>query len=308
MRTINDLDAGSGGIRQATIALGTFDGLHLGHQSIIKTAVELAKTLGGPSLVFTFSSHPAQTLDPANCPPMLLSQPDKEALLAAWGVDILCQVPFSTAFARLSPEAFIDFLIKQFAPAAVVVGSNYTYGRFGAGNQRTLQQAGLENRFQVVVKDLVEQDGRTASSTAIRELVKHGDVRGAAQLLGRMYHLLGVVVNGDGRGRQLGFPTANLQVPERLLLPGDGVYAVNLTIAGRRVHGMASIGCTPTFRVEQRRFEIHLFDWQEELYGQQVAVEFVARLRDMIRFSSAEALVSQLEADRQAALAVLSAQ
>ncbi len=308
MRIINELDAQSGSIRQATIALGTFDGLHLGHQSIIKTAVELAKTIGGPSLVFTFSSHPAQTLDPLNCPPMLLSQPDKEALLSEWGVDILCQVPFSTDFSRLTPEEFISFLIRQFSPAAVVVGSNYTYGRFGAGNQDTLRQAGEQNHFRVVVKELVVQDGRTASSTAIRELVKLGDVRGAAHLLGRKYHLLGVVINGDGRGRQLGFPTANIQVPERLLLPGDGVYAVNLIIDGRRIDGMASIGCNPTFRVDQRRFEIHLFDWQEDLYGRQITIQFVARLRDMIRFSSAERLVAQLEADRRAAQAALSIQ
>ena len=306
MKIIHELDAGTSTIQQATVALGTFDGLHLGHQSIIKTAVQLAKKNGGPSLVFTFSSHPAQTLDPLHCPPMLLSQQEKIALLAEWGVDVLCQVPFSPAFSRLTPEEFVAFLRKQFSPAAVVVGSNYTYGRFGAGNPDALRQAGRENNFQVVVKELVVQNGQTTSSTAIRELIKAGDVGRAARLLGRVYHLPGTVVNGDGRGRQLGFPTANIQVVEPLLLPGDGVYAVNMVVQGRRVPGMASIGNNPTFDVGRRRFEIHLFDWQTDLYGQHVIVQFVERLRDMICFSSAEALVVQLHADQQAAKTALS--
>ena len=301
MQIIHEPDVEKRIIRQATIALGTFDGLHLGHQSIIKAAVQLAKETNGPAMVFTFSSHPAQTLDPLHCPPMLLSQRDKIALLSDWGVDVLCQVPFSETFSQLSPEAFINFLQERFSPTTIVVGRNYTYGRCGAGNQVTLQQAGQERHFRVVVKDLVVKDGKPASSTAIRELLKEGAVAQAARLLGRNYHLAGVVVNGDGRGRKLGFPTANLEVEEPLLLPGDGVYAVYMMVHGCRVLGMASIGSNPTFGDGPRRLEIHLFNWRDDLYNCQVSVQFAARLRDMIHFPSAEMLVAQLEKDRLAA-------
>ena len=301
MQIIHELDAEKNIVRQATIALGTFDGLHLGHQDIIKSAVQLAEEMKGPSLVFTFSSHPAQTLDPQHCPAMLLSHRDKIALLVEWGVDILCEVAFSETFSRLSPEAFIAFLQEKFSPAAIVVGRNYTYGRFGAGNQYALQQAGQEHHFRVIVKDLVAKDGKTASSTVIRELLKEGAVAQAARLLGRNYHLAGIVVNGDGRGRKLGFPTANVEIFESLLLPGDGVYAVYMIVHGCRILGMASIGSNPTFGVGKRRFEIHLFDWRDDLYNCQVVVHFAARLRDMIQFPSAEMLVTQLEKDRSAA-------
>ena len=306
MQIIQELNADSTQVERATIALGTFDGLHLGHQSIIRTAVRLARQTGGPATVFTFSSHPAQTLDPLHCPPMLLSYEDKVSLLADWGVDILCQVPFSEAFSQLSPENFIAFLQTHFAPTAVVVGSNYTYGRFGSGTCRSLQLAGLENDFRVVVKELVVQNGQTASSTTIRELIAAGRVKTAAALLGRQYHLTGQVVNGDGRGRQLGFPTANVVVPENLLLPGDGVYAVNIVACGKRMAGMASIGSNPTFDIGERRFEIHLLDWEGDLYGCRIVVQFVERLRDMIRFSSPEDLVAQLETDRLQVKALLS--
>ena len=294
----------------AVVTVGTFDGLHRGHQTVLAEVVRRAQAPGKggglTSLLVTFDPHPLEILNPAAAPRLLTLPDEKRELLAGTGLDRVVVLPFTREVAQQSPEEFIRRLRAEHALRELVLGYDHAFGRGRSGDEALVRRLGAAEGFDVAVVDAVREDGQPISSTLIRAAVAHGDLAGAARWLGRPYGLLGRVVPGAGRGRTIGVPTLNLAPPAaRKLLPPDGVYAVWLWWRGTRYGGMMNQGPRPTFAEPGRTLEVHLFDFAGELYGETVRVEWVERLRDVQAFPSREALVAQLERDRQAARASL---
>lgn len=279
------------------VTIGNFDGVHLGHQHVIRVAAEVA---GGqyPVVAVTFDPHPMAVLRPEHAPAKLTTIRSRAALLGQVGADHLLAIPFSREIAAWTPEEFIQrVLVDTLVAKSVVVGANFRFGARAAGDSHTLTTAGLRHGFSVVAIDL---DGgpQVWSSTYIRACLAEGDVEGAAEALGRPYAITGVVAKGDQRGRELGFPTANVPIGE-VVAPADGVYAGWLLIAGERHPAAISVGTNPTFSGErERRVEAHVLDRDDlDLYGREVVVEFVAHLRGMVAFPDVSALIEQMDLD-----------
>lgn len=288
------------------VTVGTFDGLHRGHQRILAEVVSRARAGGLASLLVTFDPHPLEVVNPAAAPKLLTLPDEKQELLAGTGLDRVVVVPFTREVAQLSPEDFIRRLRVEYALSQVVLGYDHAFGRGRSGDEALVRRLGAAEGFGCVVVEAVREDGQPISSTLIRTAVAHGDLAGAARWLGRPYGLLGRVVPGAGRGRTIGIPTINLAPPDaRKLLPPDGVYGVWVWWRGTRYGGMMNQGPRPTFAEPGRTLEVHLFDFAGDLYGETVRVEWVRRLRDVQAFPSRDALVAQLERDRQAARASL---
>lgn len=300
-------EAVPGDFGRTVVTIGVFDGVHRGHQEVIGTAVKRARDLGLRSVVVTFDPHPAEVVRPGSHP-AVLTEPDRKAeLIEALGADALCVVPFTLEFSRLSPEAFVhDVLVEHLHAAAVVVGSNFRFGHRAAGDVALLEQLGRRFGFTVTVPDLVSDDAVVLSSTYIRACVAAGDVTAAAAALGRPHRLEGVVVRGDGRGRELGFPTANLLTSRYAAVPADGVYAGWCHHRGQRHMAAVSVGTNPTFAGQERRVEAYLLDVTDDLYGERVALDFVRRLREMRRYDSVAPLVEQIREDVAATRRLLS--
>jgi riboflavin kinase/FMN adenylyltransferase len=285
-----------------TVTIGVFDGLHLGHQAILQRALARARANGGPCVVMSFDPHPDVVLARGqfHIPPPLTPIGEKRARLAALGVDAFHLLPFTRELAALEPGAFVDLhLMRPFAPSALVVGEGFALGRGRTGTVERLREIGAARGFEVEAVPLVILDGAPVSSTRIRAALGKGGVEEAAALLGRRYAIAGTVVTGDGRGRQLGFPTANLRLHEERMVPGDGVYAVMARPGGEREPRPAAmnIGMRPTFDGHLRTYEVHLIDWRGELLGRELDVEFVAWLRPELRFENAAALVDAMHVD-----------
>jgi riboflavin kinase/FMN adenylyltransferase len=292
----------------AVVTVGTFDGLHRGHQTVLAEVVRRAQAPGKglTSLLVTFDPHPLEVVNPAACPKLLTLPDEKQELLAGTGLGGVVVLPFTREVAQQSPEDFIRRLRAEHDLRELVLGYDHAFGRGRAGDEALVRRLGAAEGFAVAVVPAVREDGQPISSTLIRAAVAHGDLAGAARWLGRPYGLLGRVVPGAGRGRTIGVPTLNLAPPDaRKLLPPDGVYAVWVWWRGTRYGGMMNQGPRPTFAEQGRTLEVHLFDFAGELYGETVRVEWVERLRDVQAFPSREALVAQLERDRQAARASL---
>lgn len=288
----------------AVVTVGTFDGVHRGHQAVLAEIVRRAQRLGTDSVVVTFDPHPLEVVNPSAAPRLLTLPEERQRLLAASGVSRIVTLPFTPELARLTPEAFVhDVLQAQVGVQELVLGHDHGFGRGRSGDVETVRRIGAVDGFAVDVVEAVMDDGRAISSTLIRVALAHGDLRLAARWLGRDYGVLATVTRGAGRGRTIGVPTINLPVPDaRKLLPPDGVYSVWVTIEGRgRFGGMMNQGPRPTFGVAERGLEVHLFDFDGELYGETVWVEWVQRLRDVRQFPSREALIEQLANDRAAA-------
>lgn len=287
--------------RPCVIALGTFDGLHRGHMDVIRTAWEEAHRTDALLAVFTFSNHPFACFRPDRVPPALITPAQKQALLRDLGVDVLVDIPFDLSVARIAPEAFLEQL-QVLGYSCLVVGNNFTYGLRGAGTVDTLAASAQRLGFKLMVRQLVSDGATIISSTAIRRLIAEGDVQEAAHMLGRSYSLTGAVASGNQRGRLLGFPTANLELADyNQAIPLAGVYAVQVLHSGQRYGGMANIGTNPTFGdVAKPRLETHIFDFNENIYGQEITVQFIARIRGEVKFSSIEALTNQLAQDKMA--------
>ena len=286
----------------AAVAVGVFDGLHLGHRAILERALARARERSARCVVVSFDPHPDVVLSRTTfrIPPPLTPIPEKRARLRAMGVDELRIVPFTRELAALSPEAFVDeYLVRPFAPYALVVGHGFALGRGRAGTVERLREIGAPRGFVVDETPLFEVGGEPVSSTRILARLQEGDVRAAAALLGRPYTLTGVVVTGEGIGHRLGFPTANLRLHDEKLLPGDGIYAVRVAIAPEsETHaGAMSIGMRPTFDGRTRTLEVHLLDWSGDLVGRELTVEMVDWLRPERRFESPEALVEAMKQD-----------
>ena len=283
-----------------TVALGTFDGVHLGHQRILQTAVAHARRLGARSAVAAFHPRPVSVLVPDRAPESLGSLRSRLALLAASAVDDVLVVRFTHELAAMTPERFADeILVGHLGAVDVLVGQNFRFGRHRAGDVNSLRALGETRGFSVTVTPLVEVAGAPVSSTRIRELLQRGDVDGARILLGRPPSLDGVVIRGDGRGRELGVPTANLGMERGFVQPAEGVYAGDVVLPGdRRVRAAISVGTNPTFAgVRDVRVESHLLDFDEDIYGQPMHVEFRRFLRGQRTFSSIDELIAQMRDD-----------
>jgi riboflavin kinase/FMN adenylyltransferase len=295
-----------GGPPEAVVTIGVFDGVHLGHQALIRKVVERAEQLGVVSGCVTFSPHPEDVLRPDSDIAHLAAVEDRLEAIKALGVSEVEVLAFTPSLAKKSPEEFIDLLLKRFRLVELWVGSDFALGRGRSGTPERLAAIGREKGFEVCTFPPVVVGGQVVSSSRIRRLLAEGLVEEAARLLGRQYRLRGRVVPGDGRGRTLGFATANLSVPERMCVPDNGVYAVWARVDREEYRpAVANIGVRPTFDGGARQIEVHLMDYGEELYGRELAVDFVARLRSEQRFDSATALVEQIGKDVAHARALL---
>jgi riboflavin kinase/FMN adenylyltransferase len=288
------------------VTVGNFDGLHVGHQEILRIVTERARDRGGESAVYTFEPHPRKVLRPESAPRLLTTLEQKLELIDAAGVDMAVVEPFDAGFASLDAETFVrKVLHERLGPEAVYVGYDFRFGHDREGSMRTLTELGPHLGFAVTIVPEVTVGGRDVNSTRIRELLAEGSVAEASELLGRPYRVRGKVVEGDRRGRTLGFPTANLD-PENEILPAQGVYAGRIRIleAGGAdgLPAVVNVGRRPTFKeAAELLAEAHLIDWTGDLYGRRVELSFLERLRGERRFPDVEALRRQIEADRDAA-------
>lgn len=300
-RSLGDLPLGGG---RRVVAIGTFDGVHLGHRRVIGRAIEIARERGLPAMALTFEPSPLSVLRPELHQTVLTHLPMKTKLIEALGADELLVAPFTRGFSRLRADRFAEMLVSAPVNAdTVVVGENFRFGHGGVGTAESLQAFGRSRAMRVEVPETVTcPDGKPISSTRIRRLVATGQVDAAAPLLGRAHSVEGVVVPGDQRGRTLGFPTANLEILASSAVPGRGVYAARAVLASGRLPAAVNVGVSPTFTAADRearlRIEAFLIDHDgSELYGQPMRVEFLERLREERRFPSADALVEQITAD-----------
>jgi riboflavin kinase/FMN adenylyltransferase len=283
---------------RCVVTIGIFDGVHQGHQRIIGRAVELARERGVPAVVLTFDPHPIEIIRPGSHPPVLTGTRHKAELLEALGVDVMCVLPFTPEFRRLTADEFVhEVLVERLHVTGVVVGENFRYGAQGAGDIAALTASGRRFGFTVEGLALEGSADTTYSSTYIRSLVDAGDVEEAARVLGREHRVEGLVVRGDQRGRAIGYPTANLSLIPWSAVPADGIYAGRLIRAKDELPAAISIGTNPTFAGRERRVEAFVLDFDEDLYGERVGLAFTARLRDTIRFDTVEELVTQMGHD-----------
>ena len=309
MQRWRGVDATPSGWGRCVVTIGVFDGVHRGHQQIIGRAVERARAAGLPSVVLTFDPHPMEVVRPGHHPPMLTGPRLKAQLLEALGVDVMLVLPFTQAFSRMTAEEFVhEILVERLHVSAVVVGENFRYGHKGSGDVAALTADGRRFGFSVEGVPLQGSAETTWSSTYVRSCVDAGDVVGASAALGRDHRIDGVVVRGDRRGREMGYPTANLEPLPWSAVPADGVYA------GRLARGVSellpaaiSIGTNPTFAGRERRVEAFVLDAEPDLdlYGEHVGLTFAARLRDTVRFEGVEPLVAQMGQDVLQARALL---
>ncbi|AXO33804.1 bifunctional riboflavin kinase/FAD synthetase [Micromonospora chalcea] len=292
-------EAAPGGWGRSVVTIGVFDGVHRGHQATIGHTVARARELGVKSVVVTFDPHPAEVVRPGSHPAVLTEPARKAELIEALGVDVLCVVPFTVEFSRLPPEAFVhDVLVEHLHAALVVVGDNFRFGHRAAGDVPLLERLGRTFGFAVEGAPLVAEAGTVFSSTYIRSCVDAGDVGAAAAALGRPHRVEGVVVRGDQRGRELGYPTANLLTHRHAAVPADGVYAARLVRRdGEPLAAAVSIGTNPTFSGRERRVEAYALDFSGDLYGERLALDFVAHLREQRTYDAIEPLVAQMAED-----------
>lgn len=297
------------GDRGTVVTVGSFDGVHRGHEAVLGEIARRAAAAGRRSVLVTFDPHPMEVVNPAAAPQLLTTGPERREILAQTALDYAVLLRFDRALARLTPAEFVrKILVAGCGMRELVIGHDHGFGRGRQGDVALLQGLGAELGFAVDVVPALEVDGHTVSSTLVRRAVAGGDLALATRLLGRPYFATGQVVPGDGRGKAIGFPTANLAgVPPRKLLPPDGVYAVRVEWRWGRALGMMNQGGRPTFHQADRTLEVHLLDHAGDLYGEWLKVEWVARLRDVQRFPSVDALRAQLERDRSSARAALAA-
>lgn len=284
------------------IAIGVFDGVHLGHQAVIRMVSQRAGDL--PACVLTFEPHPAAALGREG-PPFLTSFSQKCDLIAAMGVHTLFVVPFTPEFASTAHSEFSNMLWRYLRPRWVVVGEDFRYGAGAKGDIRSLEREASELGFKCIGVPSVVVDGMIVSSTAIRRLIVDGDLDRAATLLGRTYGIRGTVLRGDGRGRTLGFPTANIKAPAGQVLPPDGVYAAVVSYSGQRWPAVLNLGTRPTFGPGLASLEVHIIGFDGNVYGETLDVDFVARIRDETRFDDVDALSRQIRFDVGQALDIL---
>lgn len=297
MKIIKKLAALTEKFTRPVVALGMFDGVHRGHATVIRHALDIARSINGTGIVFTFSNHPMSIVNPDAAPLMIGSKNLRREIFADMGVDVLIEIPFTADFSRKSPEEFLELLRDKIAPVYVVTGPNYTFGRFGRGNGRMLLREAQNFGFKAEVCQAFTIDRKTVSSTRIRALIAAGDLHGANELLGRNFTYAGEVVNGDKRGRKLGFPTANLEISDRRAMLPNGAYVARVKVRGAMYNGIANVGDNPTFKAQRRRLEVFIDNFSGDIYGEEIFVAFVSKIRDEKIFATVDELKAQLADD-----------
>jgi len=307
MRIVRTLESFPPDARPSVVALGVFDGVHLGHRAILETAVARAKAIRGTAVACTFDPHPADVLQPGRAPLPITTLDERLALIAATGIATTVVVPFTPALAAMEPEAFVtETLVQGLGAREIVVGFNHRFGRGARGDTALLRSLGERLGFHTEVVPKTDVDGTPVSSSAIRAALQRVDLDEAARLLGRPYFVGGQVVAGAGRGRTLGFPTANIAAERPLLVPA-GVYACRLVV-GDTVHGaVLNAGVRPTFGEKTFTLEAHVLDFSGDLYDRRVRLDFVRHLREERKFPGIEALKAQIVADVASARRALAA-
>lgn len=295
--------------RGTVITVGTFDGVHRGHQLVLERTAAHAHDSGLTSVALTFDPHPLDVVNPSAAPPLLTLWEEKVEALSQSGIDQLVVLPFTADLAALTAEQFVVVLIERYTMQELVIGHDHGFGRGRGGDVETLRMIGRKRGIPVeVIPPVLGSDGTPISSTGIRRAIAHGDLARAADGLGRRYSFAGRVASGEGRGKLLGYPTLNLELgSRRKLMPPHGVYAVRVEGRNAAYGGMMNLGPRPTFGDETISYEVHLFDATGDWYGKAVRVEFVARLRDTMKFSGPEELAKQLGRDAESARSALTA-
>lgn len=294
--------------KNPVITIGTFDGVHIGHKTILKEIVDHAKEVQGESILLTFEPHPRKVIFPDKPLHLLTPLHEKLELVKATGVDHIIVVPFTKAFANLTAEEYIsDFLVKQFKPHSIVIGYDHQFGNDRKGDINLLKQLSEQYGYKVFEISAQLIHDAAVSSTKVRNAVSSGDMIEATNMLGRPYAITGIVVKGAQLGNTIGFPTANVQPnSSEQLLPANGVYAVKVIHDGNEYHAMLNIGIRPTVSNElSLHIEAHIFNFDEDIYGQELTLQFISRLRDEQKFPSLEHLKQQLSLDKENAIQVL---
>jgi len=296
--------------QNAVITIGNFDGMHIGHQALFNEVSQKAKEIGGTSIAMTFDPHPIRVLKQNGQPALITLYEQKLELIERTGIDVLICIPFTSEFAAVSAQSFVeDLLVQRIGMRAMVVGKDYTYGKNREGTLETLESDGKRLGFEVIVAEWIRVPSSLAgraSSTFIRELVMDGKVADARQLLGRYYQIRGKVVTGRNRGgKLLGCPTANINLQDELC-PKNGIYAVTVERKGNCYKAVANIGYSPTFDDCQFTVEVHIIDFNENIYGEKIRVNFIDRIRDEMKFNNVSELSEQIQKDIQAADQILS--
>jgi riboflavin kinase/FMN adenylyltransferase len=294
---------------KSVVTVGTFDGIHKGHQALMHRLVQTAKREHSRSVVVSFDPHPRSIIHAgADGIRLLTTLNERKSVLSQLGVDLLCVIPFTRDFSLQSAEEFVvNSLVKTIGLSHFVIGYDHHFGKNRDGNANLLQQIGKEHGFDVEIVSKKEMGDTTISSTTIRNAIEqNGDVVFAAQLLGRSYSFEGIVIHGDERGRTIGFPTANIR-PDNSdkLIPKEGIYAVRVSVMGDSYQGMMNIGHRPTFDGKQQSIEVNIFDFEKSIYGQNLRIEPIQRIRDEKKFTNIDALKSQLNQDREECLLIL---
>lgn len=301
MRILKGLPSFPPELRPSVAALGAFDGIHLAHAKILDTAVSRARALGVSAVATTFDPHPVAVLRPEQAPPPIATLDENLARIAERGIDATLVIPFTRELSRMEPEAFVgQVLVGTLGVREVVVGFNHTFGAGARGTAALLVDLGARRGFVTHVLPPLQVDGLTVSSSTIREALKEGDVALARALLGRPYSVSGIVQRGAGRGRTLGFPTANLR-PDRPLVLAAGVYAARARFDGGTADAVVNIGYRPTFDESQYWIEAYLFDFSGDLYERPLTLELLVRIRPEKKFPGVDALKAQVFADMEEA-------
>ena len=311
MKIIEDIENIKKPYKNAVITIGNFDGVHIGHQALFHEVIEKADSIGGTSMAMTFEPHPARVLKQNNHPPLITLHEQKIELISSAGLDVLIVVPFTLIFASLPAEEFVkEILVGRIGMKVIMVGKDYSFGKNREGDINLLKTLAARLDFEVVVTDWIQASKNNLSdrisSTIIRELVTAGKVEKAQKMLGRHYQIKGTVTVGRDRGgKLLGFPTANINLYDELC-PKNGVYAVTVELKDRKYKGVANIGYSPTFDDHVFMVEVHILDFNENIYGQQFRVNFIRRIRDERKFSDVSELSEQIKKDVVKAREILS--
>lgn len=280
------------------IVLGSFDGLHMGHLTLMNKAKEVAKKFNGKSMVFSFRNHPLSFIKPEIAPKLLMSTSEKIRVVEQLGIDIFCLVDFNKAFMEIEPERFIELLCEKYNAKGIIVGFNYKFGHKNKGNVTMLQKLQEVYNFKLYVLDPCKYQGEIVSSSRIREEISKGQVEAANEMIGREYFLEGKVVHGKKLGRTIGFPTANLDYKDIYVLPKIGVYYTNVLVNNVIYKGITSVGHNPTVNGNKLTIETYILDFNEDIYALDIRVYFIERIRDEEKFNSIQDLMNQLTKDK----------
>ena len=292
--------------RNTAVAIGVFDGVHLGHKALFRRTIEEAQQRGLDSTVVTFRNHPLTVLAPSFEPSYLMDLGTRLEAIKAVGIDYVVAITFTYEVSQLRATEFVQHLSKRLNMKALICGQDFALGKGREGDVSTLTRLGSEHGYELVCQDVIREGDLTVSSTAIREALSQGNVDIAMRFMGRPFRLSGPVVVGDKRGRLLGFPTANIEVPPDRAVLADGIYATRALLDNRILDSITYIGSKPTFEGETRATEVFIFDFDEDIYGQHLSVDFLALVRSDMRFSGVPELIDQMNQDVKQARKVLS--